>query len=213
MANGSTYAAAVILLAMGARYRHLNVPGEEELIGKNIHFCATCDGAHYKDKEVLVVGGGNSGFEEGIFLKKFASRVRIVEIMPQVKASRILQDHVASCEDMEVVTDHTVMEFIISEDGRYAGVKVQDNKTGEVEIWHPDGIFIYVGISPNGDFLPTEIERDPFGFVITDATLQTSVEGVFAAGDVRRGATSQAAAAAGEGATAAIMIRGHLEGI
>jgi thioredoxin reductase (NADPH) len=211
-ADGSTYAAAAILLAMGSHYRRLNVPGEEELIGKNIHFCATCDGAHYKDKEVLVVGGGNSGFEEGIFLTKYASRVRIVEIMPQVKASRILQDHVGGREEMEVVTDHAVREFLITEDGCFAGVEVQDNQTGGVEIWHPDGVFVYVGLSPNSDFLPAEIERDPFGFVITDAMLQTTVEGVFAAGDVRMGATSQAAAAAGEGATAAVMIRGYLEG-
>ena len=212
MADGSTYSAAAILLAMGAHYMHLDVPGEEDLIGRNIHFCATCDGANYKDKEVLVVGGGNSGFEEGIFLTRFASHVRIVEILPQVKASGILQDYVAGREDMEIVTNHTVREFLLSEDGQYTGVEIQDNETGEVEIWHPDGIFIYVGLSPNSDFLPPEIERDPYGFVITDTTLQTSVEGIFAAGDVRMGSTAQAAAAAGEGVTAAIMIRSYLEG-
>jgi thioredoxin reductase (NADPH) len=211
--DGSTYCATAILLATGAHYLHLDVPGEEDLIGKNIHFCATCDGAYYKDKEVLVVGGGNSGFEEGIFLTKFASHVRIVEILPQVKASKILQDHVAGREDMEVVTNHAVREFLVSEDGHYAGVEIEDNETGEIEIWHPDGIFVYVGLSPNSDFLPPEIERDPFGFVITDTTLQTSVKGIFAAGDVRMGATAQAAAAAGEGATVGIMIRGYLEGV
>ncbi len=114
---------------------------------------------------------------------------------------------------MEVVTNHAVREFLVSEDGRYAGVKVQENKTGEMEIWHPDGVFIYVGFSPNSNFLPPEIARYTLGFVITDSTLQTSVEGIFAAGDVGMGATSQAAAAAGEGATAAMMIRGYLEGI
>ena len=130
-ADGSTYGAAAILLAMGAHYRQLNVPGEEELIGKNIHFCATCDGANYKDKEVLVVGGGNSGFEEGIFLTKFASHVRIVEILPQVKASGILQDYVAGREDMDVVTNHAVREFLVSEDGQQVVRMVGVDRYGE----------------------------------------------------------------------------------
>lgn len=209
-ADGTCYGAPAVLIATGARYRRLNVPGEEELIGVNVHFCATCDGAFYKGKEVLVIGGGNSGFEEGLFLTRFATRVTIVEHNPQVKASRILQEKVAEQEGMTVVTNHAVREFVVR-DGRLSAVKVQDRATGEIKEWHPDGVFVFIGMSPNSEFLPPELERDRFGFVLTDKTLQTSIKGVFAAGDVRAGATAQAASAAGEGATAALMIREHLK--
>jgi len=211
-ADGSCYAARAVLVATGARYRRLNVPGEDELIGANIHFCATCDGAFYKGKEVLVVGGGNSGFEEGLYLTKFAKHVTIVEFMPEVKASRILQESVAERQDMKVITNHAVQEFIVHK-RRLAGVRVLDRGTGQVSEWHPDGVFVFIGLSPNSDFLPGEIERDRGGFVVTDRTLQTTMKGVFAAGDVRAGATAQAAAAAGEGATVALMIRDYLKSI
>ena len=209
-ADGSSYGAKAVLIATGSHYRRLSVPGEEELIGVNIHFCATCDGAFYKGKNVLVVGGGNSGFQEAIFLLKFASQVTIVEFAEQVKASQVLRDKVDSRENMSVVTNHAVQEFVVR-DGKLAAVKVQDRSSGEVREWHPDGVFVFIGLSPNTGFLPAEIERDRWGFVITDKTLETSVKGVFAAGDVRAGATKQIAAAAGEGATAALMIRGSLE--
>ncbi|GAB4557140.1 MAG: hypothetical protein Kow0047_01250 [Anaerolineae bacterium] len=209
-ADGSRYAARAVLIATGASYRRLNVPGEEELIGVNIHFCATCDGAFYKDKEVLVIGGGNSGFEEGLFLTRFASHVTIVEFLPQVRASAILQQKVAERSDMTVITNHEVQEFLV-ENGRLGGVRVKDRATGEEKIWHPDGVFVFIGLSPNSGFLPPEFERDRHGFLVTDKTLQTSVPGVFAAGDVRAGATAQLASAAGEGATAALMIRQYLQ--
>jgi thioredoxin reductase (NADPH) len=210
--DGSVYASKAVLIATGSRYRRLNIPGETELIGINIHFCATCDGAFYKGKEVLVVGGGNSGFQEGLFLTTFATHVTIVEFAPQVKASRALQDKVAGRKDMTVVTNHAVQEFVIA-DGKLSAVKVQDRATGEVKEWHPDGVFVFVGLSPNSGFLPPEIERDRFGFVVTDRTLETSVKGCFAAGDVRAGSTNQIASAAGEGATAALMIREYLKEI
>jgi len=211
-ADGSRYVSRAVLIATGSRYRRLNVPGEEELIGINIHFCATCDGAFYKGKKVLVIGGGNSGFEESLFLTRFATHVTIVEFEPRVKASPILQEKVAGRDDITVVTNHAVQEFVVA-DGRLGAVKVQDRATGEVKEWHPDGVFVFVGMSPNSDFLPPEIERDRFGFILTDKTLQTSVRGVFAAGDVRAGATAQAASAAGEGATAALMIRQYLDSV
>ncbi len=211
-ADGSSYAAKALLISTGARYRRMNIPGENQLIGINVHFCATCDGAFYKGKEVLVIGGGNSGFEEGLFLTRFASHVTIVEFLPQVKASQILQDKVAERADMTVYTNHAVKEFLV-EENHLAGVKVEDRDTGEVKTWHPDGVFIFVGLSPNSDFLPPEIERTPAGFVITDKTLQSSVKGIFSAGDVRLGATAQAVAAAGEGATAALMIRDYLRNL
>jgi len=207
--DDSTYRARAILVATGSRYRRLNVPGEEAVIGVNVHFCATCDGPFYRGKEVLVVGGGNSGLQEGLFLTKFASQVTIVEFMPQLNASTILQEKVAGRDDMAVLTNHAVQEFVV-EDNALKGVKVLDRASDEVKMLHPAGVFVFIGLSPNSDFLPPEIERDRWGFVVTEKHLETSVGGVFAAGDVRAGSTKQAAAAAGEGATAALMIREFL---
>ncbi len=211
-ADGAEYGAKAALIATGSRYRRLGVPGERDLIGSAIHFCATCDGAFYKGKEVLVIGGGNSGFEEGLFLTTFASKVRIVEFLPEVKASAILQEKVAERDDMEVITNHAVKRFRV-EGGRLGAVEVENRATGEIVEWHPDGVFVFIGLSPNSDFLGEEFERDQWGFMVTDRTLMTSVPGVFAAGDVRAGSTKQAASAAGEGATAALMIRQYLQGL
>jgi thioredoxin reductase (NADPH) len=212
MSDGSVYGAKAVLLCTGSHYRRLGAPGEDELIGVNIHFCATCDGAFYKGKDVLVVGGGNSGFQEALFLTKFATHVTIVEFAEQVKASQVLQDKVAGREDMQVVTNHAVEEFLV-ENGKLAAVSVRDRATNEIKTWNPDGVFVFIGLSPNSAFLPAEIERDRWGFVVTDKMLETTVRGVFAAGDVRAGATKQIASAAGEGATAALMIREYLKNI
>jgi thioredoxin reductase (NADPH) len=209
-ADGVDYTARAVLIATGSRYRILSVPGERSLIGSSIHFCAVCDGAFYKDREVLVVGGGNSGFQEGLYLTRYAKHVTIVEFLPEVRASRLLQEAVAERSDISVVTNHEVKAFQ-SERGKLTGVDVMDRATGETETWHPDGVFIFVGMSPNTDWLPPEFERDRFGFIVTDGKLTTSMPGVFAAGDVRAGSTKQAAAAAGEGATAALMIRDYLQ--
>jgi thioredoxin reductase (NADPH) len=209
-ADGSCYGGKAMLIATGSHYRRLSVPGEDDLIGVNVHFCATCDGPFYKGKEVLVVGGGNSGFQEGLFLTRFASHVTIVEFAPEVKASQVLQEKVAEQDNVTVVTNHAVQEFVV-ESGALSAVKVQDRATGEIKEWHPEGVFVFIGLSPNSGFLPPEIEVDRWGFVVTDRMLQTSVKGCFAAGDVRAGATNQIASAAGEGATAALMIREYLK--
>lgn len=209
-ASGDEYGASAVLISTGSRYRRLNVPGEDELIGINVHFCATCDGAFYKDREVLVVGGGNSGFQESLFLLKFARQVTIVEFEPQVAASAMLQEKIAERDQIRVVTNHAVSGFEVR-DSKLAAVIVQNRETGETHEWHPDGVFVFVGMSPNSNFVPGEIERDERGFLRTKDTLMTSMEGVFAAGDVRGGSTKQAASAAGEGATAALMIRQYLE--
>lgn len=209
-ADGSEYGATSVLLATGARYRRLGISGEEELIGSNVHFCATCDGAFYKGKKVLVVGGGNSGFEEGLFLTKFASQVDIVEFLPQVKASKTLIDKVAEMQNMSVTVNHAVKELVVR-GNRLDAVMVEDRATGEQKEWCYDGVFVFVGFSPNSDLAKDKAEVDQWGAIVTDSTLMTSVPGLFAAGDVRAGSTKQAASAAGEGATAALMMRRYLQ--
>ncbi len=207
--DGKAYGAKAVVLTTGARYRRLEVPGESDLVGANIHFCATCDGAFYKGKKVLVVGGGNSGFDEGLFLTKFASHVDIVEFLPQVKASQVLQDKVAARADMSVTVNHAVKEFRAA-NHRLDAVVVEDRATGETKEWKYDGVFIFVGLAPNVDLVKDRVDIDRFGFVITDKNYMTSAPGLFAAGDVRADSTKQAAAAAGEGAAVALKIRHYL---
>ncbi len=211
-ASNREYIGRAVLVSTGSHYRRLDVPGEEALTGVSLHYCATCDGPLYRGKRVLVVGGGNSGFEEGLFLSSIAGEVTIVEFAPEVKASRILQHKVASRGNMKVLTNRAVRE-IRAEGSKLSSVSIENRKTGEVEELHPDGVFVFIGLTPNTDFLPPTIRRDRWGFIITDATLQTSLEGVFAAGDVRQGSTKQAVSAAGEGTTAALMIRQYLQSI
>ena len=208
--DGESYGGKAVLLATGASYRRLDIPGEEGLIGTNVHFCATCDGAFYKDRKVLVIGGGNSGFEEGLFLTNFAKQVDIVEFSPEVKASQILREKVAFMENMKVTVNHAVKE--LRGDKKLEAVIVEDRATGEIKEWKYDGVFVFIGLTPNSALLKDKAELDKWGFIETKS-MQTSMEGVFAAGDVRADSTKQAASAAGEGASAAIAIREYLKEI
>ena len=207
--TGDEYCAPALLLATGSRYRRLGVPGENDFIGAGIHFCATCDGPFYKDQEVVVVGGGNSGLEEGLFLTKFASKVTVLEFADRLMATKILQETVAKNPKMDVRLQHSVQEF--KGDGKLGSIVVKDLKTGEVEEMKPGAAFIFIGLDPNTEFLKSVVDLDERGFIVTSETLETSIPGEFAAGDVRVGSTKQVASAVGEGATAALMIRQYME--
>ena len=159
---------------------------------------------------MLVIGGGNSGFEEGLFLTRFASQVDIVEFTPQVKASQILQDKVAGKENMRVIVNHAVKELRGGK--RLESILVEDRASGEQKEWDYDGVFVFIGLTPNSDLLKDQAELDRWGFIKTQH-MQTSMPGVFAAGDVRADSTKQAASAAGEGASAALAVREYLQSI
>ena len=207
--DGEEYLAGAVLLALGSTYRRLGVPGEEDFIGAGVHFCATCDGAFYRDKEVLVVGGGNSAGEESIFLTRFASKVTIATRDDALSASKVVREKVDENPQIEVITGCSPSEF--KGDTRLRSVVLADrNGGGEREIT-PDGVFVFIGLSPNTDLVKGVLELDEFGFIQTDIGLQTSMPGIFAAGDVRAGSTKQAASAAGEGAAVALSIRRYLE--
>ena len=206
--DGESYGGKAILLATGASYQRMGIPGEEDLIGTNVHFCATCDGAFYKGKKILVIGGGNSGFEEGLFLTNFASQVDIVEFAPEIKASQILQEKVATTKNMKVTVNHEVKE--LRGKNHLEAVLVEDRATGEIKEWDYDGIFVFIGLTPNSDLVKGKADLDKWGFVHT-RHMQSSMDGVFTAGDVRVDSTKQAASAAGEGASAAIAISAYLK--
>ena len=214
-ATGDHYHARAALIATGSSYRRTNAMGEEDLIGAGVHFCATCDGPFYKgSKELMVIGGGNSGLEEGVFLTQFTEKVVVVEYGDQLRGSKILQEKVRNHPKMDVLLNHAVASFATQEDGsgKLGTVVIEDRASGEREEHHPDGVFVFIGLDPNTAFLKGQVELDERGFVVTDpGTLMTSVPGVFAAGDVRAGSTKQLAFAVGDGAAAAIQIRGYLD--
>ena len=206
--DGKEYGAWAVLLALGSTYRRLGIPGEEDFIGAGVHFCATCDGAFYRGRDVMVVGGGNSAGEEGIFLTKFAKKVTIVTRDPQLSASKVIAEKVLNHEQIEVITDSSPAEF--KGDKRLETVVLKDS-SGKTTETTPDGVFVFIGLSPNTEVVKGMVETDQFGFIETDVGMATSVPGLFAAGDVRSGSTKQAASAAGEGAAAALAIRRYLE--
>lgn len=209
--GGDEYCAHAALIATGSTYRRLNVPGEDDLIGAGIHFCATCDGPFYKGaKELMVIGGGNSGLEEGLFLAQFADKVRVLEHNPELKGSLVLQEKVRKHPKFEIHTNTEVAEFR-AEGNKLAEVVAKDRETGKETTYKPAAAFVFIGLDPNTSFLKSTVELDRWGFVTTDAGLQTSMPGVFAAGDVRAGSTKQLASAIGEGVTALIGIRNYLE--
>jgi len=208
--SGNHYHSKAILLTSGASYRRMGIPGEDELIGINVHFCATCDGAFYKNKKVLVVGGGNSGFEEGLFLTKFAAQVDIIVNSQEPKASKILQDKVAEKENMHVLLNHGIKE--LKGKSKLESVLVVDKTTNKEALLNYDGIFVFIGLTPNNNLLKDIAKLDASGFVKTEH-MMTSIAGIFAAGDVRAGSTKQAASAAGEGASGALAIREYLKTI
>ena len=207
--SGDEYGANTVIIACGTRYRRLNVPGEEDLIGAGVHFCATCDGPFYRDQEVVVVGGGNSGVEESIFLSKFVKRVTVLERSNRLKASKLLQDKAEANDKIDIRLEHVVQE--LQGNGRLTGIVVRNLETDSTETLHPAGAFIFIGLDPNTDFLKDKVELDNYGFIKTSSTLQTSMPGVFAAGDARAGSTKQVASAVGEGASCALMVRQYLQ--
>jgi len=194
-------------LALGSTYRRLGAPGEEDFIGAGVHFCATCDGPFYRGRDVLVIGGGNSACEEGLFLTKFASKVTIIT-RGDLTASRIIQAKVRAHPKMEVIAGHTVAEFC--GDKRLESVVIRDAGTGATRSLTPGGVFVFIGLSPNTSLAKGTVDLDQWGFIVAPM-METSQSGIFAAGDCRQGSTKQAASAAGEGAAAALMIRRYVE--
>jgi thioredoxin reductase (NADPH) len=213
LGSGQVVCAPAVLLATGSSYRRLGVPGEEDLIGAGVHFCATCDGPFYRGaEEIMVIGGGNSALEEGLFLAQFAQRIRIVAHGAALSASRLLQDKIAKNPAFTVHLNTDVVSFT-GHNGRVSTVEGRDRATGEGFTWHPAAVFVFIGLDPNSGFLAgtPQVELDEWGFVRTDDTFATAMPGVFSAGDLRAGSTKQLGAAVGDGIAALIAIRSYLQ--
>lgn len=209
--DGQEKRARTVLVATGSDYNKINVPGEAEYYGRGVHYCATCDGAFYRDKRLAVVGGGNSGVQEALFLTRFVSHIDLL-VRSTIKASSVLQHELQKYIDSGQITVHlgTTVEEIKAEGGKVNRVVINEN--GQVSTLDVDGLFIFVGLKPNTQFLGgSGVELDEQGLIKTDKKLMTNVPGVFASGDVRSGATMQIASAVGEGATAALSIREYLD--
>ncbi len=207
--DGTMYSASAVIIATGSHYRRLGVPGEGDLIGRGIHFCATCDGPFYRGaKELMVIGGGNSGCEEGLFLADFAEKIVLVEASPELRASSLVQEKVRNHPKFEIHTGAAVESFIQGGDGALSGVQLTID--GAARTMHPDGVFVFIGLEPNTGFLRDSLLLTSDGFIATDERFVTSIPGVFAAGDVRKGSTKQLGSAVGEGITALLMVREHL---
>jgi thioredoxin reductase (NADPH) len=201
--------AETVLIATGSDYKKIGVPGEKEFFARGVHYCATCDGAFYRDKRLVVVGGGNSAVQESIFLTRFATKIDLL-VRSKLRASDVLIKELEKHKDKITVHLGTTTDEIVGQDGHV--VKVVGTKDGKKTDFKTDGVFVFVGLLPNTQFLANSgVELDEIGLIKTNTSLETNISGIFAAGDVRSGATLQIASAVGEGATAALMIRKHIE--
>jgi thioredoxin reductase (NADPH) len=210
--DGAEVKAKTVLIATGSDYNKIGVPGELEYYGRGVHYCATCDGAFYREKRLVVVGGGNSAVQEAIFLTRFTTHIDLL-VRSTIKASEVLQHELQKFVDEGKITVHlnTTTEEIVATDNKITSVNVI--KDGVPAVIETDGVFVFVGLKPNTGFLKDSgIELDEQGLIKTDGHLSTNMPGVFASGDVRSGATMQIASAVGEGATAALSIREYIDG-
>ena len=203
------FSARGIILAVGSSAKKTGVPGEEKFIGKGIAFCATCDAPFYKDKDIAIIGAGNSGIQEGLFALNFVKSIKYIEYMPKINAEKILQERIKEKDNVKFYLNTQLME-VLGKD-KIEGIKIKNRDSGKEEFLKVDGVFLYVGNAPNTGFLKDFIKLDDRGYIITDHKKKTSVDGVYAAGDSVKNEYSQVVISAGSGVTAAMSLISFLE--
>lgn len=203
------YSARAVIVATGTVPKKLNIPGEDELRGKGVSYCATCDGPLFEGKDIAIVGCGNSGLQEGEFLLKFVRSVTFIEFLPHMTAEKILQERVRKNKKTKFLLNHVLTS--INGGDRVESVTVKDRQTDEEKVIEVSGVFIYAGFLPNSDFLKGVVELDDSGHIITNERMETSVPGIYAAGDVRPTLVRQVTTAAGDGTTAAVIAGKYIE--
>jgi thioredoxin reductase (NADPH) len=208
--DGTEYEAKSIILATGSNPRPLKISGEEEFRGRGVSYCATCDGAFFRDSELAVIGGGDSAVEEGIFLTKFAKKVYIVHRRDELRATKVVQERAFENPKIEMVWD-SVPEAIVGDATGVTSLKIKNVKTDEISELNVQGVFIYIGYNPNIDPVKDIISVNDSNYVVADENMATSGNGIFVAGDVRAKPLKQIATAVGDGATAAISAEKYIE--
>jgi len=208
----TTLTAPVIIFATGAQPRLLNVTGEKEYQGKGISYCATCDGKYYEGRQLIVIGGGNSAVEESIFLTRFASKITMVHQFDYLQANKTAQETLLANEKIEILWSSEPRKFEKNSEGKML-VTLENLKTHELQTISADGIFIFIGMAPNGKIIPDEVVRNQWGYIITNEAMETSIPGVYAVGDIREKAIRQAITAASDGCIAAVQAERYVESI
>lgn len=205
------YKGKSVIIATGTKPRKLNVPGEESLRGKGVSYCATCDGPLFKNKEIAVIGTGNSGIQEGLFLLKFARKINFVELLPHMTADKILQERIKKQNNVEFFLNHILVS--INGESKVESITIKDRANNKEKIVPVQGVFLYAGLDPNTAFLKGGLELSKYGFVVADEFTCTAIPGVFAAGDVRSKNLRQIVTAAADGAQAAYMAEKYIESL
>jgi len=202
--------ARVVIITTGAEPAKLDIPGETEFVGRGVSYCATCDGAFFREQEIAIVGGGDTAAEEALFLTRFASKVYLIHRRDQLRATKVLQERVFANDKIEVLWNSSVNEVLGDQSGMTA-VDLQDTRSEAVRNLPLQGLFIAIGVTPKAHFLADILDLDDDGHILTDAECRTSMAGVFAAGDVRKKILKQIATAVGDGAVAAIMAEKYID--
>jgi thioredoxin reductase (NADPH) len=210
LANGDAYQTRALIIASGGSARKLNVPGEAEYLGRGVSYCATCDGLFFRGKTVIVVGGGDAAVEEALFLSRIAGKVYLAHRRSPLRAARLLQNRLSAEPAIEMVSN-TMVTGIQGDGNVVTAVSLESSDTGEKGQLAVDGVFIFIGYSPNTTLLPPEVSRNELGFVVTDEKCETSVPGIFAVGDLRKKFANQIVIAAGDGATGALGAAHYVE--
>ncbi|MDZ7319476.1 MAG: thioredoxin-disulfide reductase [candidate division KSB1 bacterium] len=207
--DGKPVSTQAIIIATGTSPKLLNVPGEKELKGRGVSYCATCDGPIYSGKDIAIIGGGNSGLQEGMFILKFVKSITLIEYLPKLNAEKILQEKFQSHQNTVTLLNHQVLS--INGTGKVESITVKDRATGEAKVIPVEGVFVYIGLIPNTELFKGQLELNQWGYIVTDEKLQASIPGVFVAGDVRDKGLRQVATAIGDGAVAAVSAEHFIE--
>jgi thioredoxin reductase (NADPH) len=209
--DGQHISAHSIIIATGTSPKMLNIPGEKELKGRGVSYCATCDAPIYTGKDIAIIGGGNSGLQEGLFILKFVKSVTLVEFLPKLNAEKILQEKFQSSKNTTILLNHQLLS--INGEKIVESITVKDRTSGKEKIIPVGGVFVYIGLIPNTDLFRGQLELNQWDYIITDEKLQASIPGVFVAGDVRDKGLRQVATAIGDGAVAAVSAEHFVEGL
>jgi thioredoxin reductase (NADPH) len=207
--ENTVYQGKTVVIATGSEPKKLNIPGEKEFYGKGVSYCATCDGPFFRDKDVIIIGAGNSGLQEGLQVLEYANKVLFLEFLPYSRAEQILKDRVTAHDKSTLIFNQRVTE--IQGEKTVTGVVAVDRETGEEKVYPTDGVFIYVGYSPRSEFLGDLVERNQWGYIKTNGHMETGIPGLYAIGDVRADNPAQLSVSVGDGTKAALEIREYIQ--